>query len=775
MKLNTQIRLVSIILIIAISGFAIGYQKIDANNYAELKSNEYLNEIYQGIFELNIITDDYLQTNKKRARVQWERRHASLTNVLLRADTLISNKESKGVINRLRKNLIKSRKIFFSLTVLLGSGENYSSYSVRPIAEQIHKLSLQSSADATYLIKNATTRLYESRHQLLQIEISLILVFILFVVLVVVWVGRSLIMPLIKLRKQAIHIAEGDYGYQVEVSGNNEVSDLANSINQLSHEIKNKIESLVNQADILSREKLISESAFEKLKQTENKYKKIHNTALDAIVTIDNQGVIQSINPSVSRIFGYSEEELIDKNVTKLMPNDIADMHQGYIDHYIETGEAKIIGIGREIQGVHKTGKKIPLFLNIIEFDLDGEAYFCGMLRDLSAEKEVEEARLRRSQKMDALGKLTGGVAHDYNNMLGVVMGYTEMLMENLKDQPKLYRYANEVYTAADRGVKLTGKLLEFSRHKPSERGEITNINDLINSSHDMLKTTLTARIDILLDLNDELWNVEVNRSDFENALLNLCINSMHAIEGNGTIRITTNNSILDDELSDSLDLSSGEYVMLAVQDDGCGMDIETQSHALEPFYTTKNTKGTGLGLSQVYGFTQRTNGTIKIYSEIGLGTRVIVYLPRFIDVSETILHEFVPEIEHDDKNEHLKGKGYILVVDDEEALCELAKHHLENNGYVVYIATSGEDALTILENNEIDLLLSDVVMPKMDGYKLADSVTNLYPNIIIQLVSGFNDQNIININRPYASNIITKPYSYSELSKRVYTLLNDG
>ena len=309
MKLNTQIRLVSIILIISIIGFGIGYQKIDSKNYAELKSNEYLNEIYQGIFELNIITDDYLKSNKTRARVQWERRHASLTNILLRADTLISNKESKDLINQLRKNLIKSRQLFFSLTVLLGKGEIYSSRSVRPISEQINKLSLQSSADATYLIKKATARLYESRNYLLQIEISLMLVFILFVIMVVVWVGRSLIAPLTKLREQTIRITEGDYGYQVKASGHNEVSDLANSINQLSREIGHKIKSLVDQSESLKQEKLISESAFEKIKQTENRYTKIHNTALDAIVTINKLGVIKSINPSVTRLFGYSEEE----------------------------------------------------------------------------------------------------------------------------------------------------------------------------------------------------------------------------------------------------------------------------------------------------------------------------------------------------------------------------------------------------------------------------------------------------------------------------------
>ena len=294
----------------------------------------------------------------------------------------------------------------------------------------------------------------------------------------------------------------------------------------------------------------------------------------------------------------------------------------------------------------------------------------------------VQEEQLRRSHKMDALGKLTGGVAHDYNNMLGIVLGYTEILQLKLDDEECL-KYVDQIQKAGERGRKLTEKLMTFSRYQNAESTEL-NLNSELIEQKNLLEQTLTARIQLTLDLENELWLVKLDKGDFNDAIINMVINASHAIENNGELVIKTSNQHLNFKHANALELAEGDYVSLSIKDSGKGMDSDTINRIFDPFFSTKGAKGTGLGMSQVYGFVQRSKGNIVVKSEVGAGTEFILYFPR-------CNAEMASVKENSSKRLTVNGNGTILVVDDEEPLCELACEILTAANYDVLSASSAE------------------------------------------------------------------------------------
>lgn len=399
--------------------------------------------------------------------------------------------------------------------------------------------------------------------------------------------------------------------------------------------------------------------------------------------------------------------------------------------------------------------------------DHDGQVIrIAGVAEDITEQVNMEET-LRRTQKMDALGKLTGGIAHDYNNMLSIILGYTELLKGQIKDQPKLIKYIDTIHNAGERGTTLTRKLLAFSRKNTSD-ADTLNINTLLQDKQHMLDKTLTARINLTLDLEDKLWPVWLDSGDLEDAIVNLSINAMHAIDGNGQLTIQTRNISIDDADARIFQVSPGDYVQLSVIDTGRGMNEATKEKIFEPFFSTKGNEGTGLGLSQVYGFVQRSAGAIKLYSEPDLGTRMMLYFPRY---HETKNNE---KLKVKNSESDFRGHENILVVDDEQALLELTRDILESQGYQVICAKNAKQALDTLKQQSIDLVLSDIIMPEMDGYQLAAKVQEKYPEIKIQLVSGFSDDRHINmVNDELYDNLIYKPYQSHTLLKRIRDLLD--
>ena len=267
----------------------------------------------------------------------------------------------------------------------------------------------------------------------------------------------------------------------------------------------------------------------------ENDLRNILNGMVDGVITINDKGNILSFNKSAETIFGYKPEDVIGQNVSMLMPDPDSRHHDGYLDNFVATGDAQIIGIGRNVTALRKNGEQFPMRLSVIEYPakIDGERWFIGSCLDITLQQQQED-QLKRSLKMEALGKLTGGISHDYNNMLGVILGYSDLLADHFKDDPEHLDYVDQIRRAAQRGSDLTQRLLSFSRNRPTKTTMVI-INDVLNEDRKMLAKTLTAQIELSMKLNDDLWPVLVDKSCLEDAILNMSINAMHAMpEGGG-------------------------------------------------------------------------------------------------------------------------------------------------------------------------------------------------------------------------------------------------
>jgi two-component system CheB/CheR fusion protein len=495
----------------------------------------------------------------------------------------------------------------------------------------------------------------------------------------------------------------------------------------------------------------------------------ILDAAPEAIVTINEHGIIGSFSPAAEVIFGYSAAEIIGQNVSVLMPEPDRGRHDGYIARYLKTRKKRIIGKGREMDGLRKNNTIVPIRLLVSELDLDGEQHFLGLLQDLTEDK-VRRAQLQQAQKMEAVGQLTGGIAHDFNNLLTVVIGNLELLDMRNKDA-RSKRLLDEALEASNVGASLTNQLLSFSRSQALSP-EAVALNDLVETMQPILKRSLGESIRIDVRLSDDLDQTMADPGQIESAILNLAINARDAMQSGGTLTIETRNAFLDaDYASAHVDVTPGAYVALSVTDTGTGMEPEVLEKAFEPFFSTKEPgQGSGLGLSMIYGFAKQSGGHLVIDSEVGRGTTVNLFLPS---VGERPASEETVEAAETNP----RGAEKILVVEDEPMLRRLTVTRLEQLGYHVRAASDGPEAIRILkEHKEIDLVLSDIVMPGgMSGFDVADQALQLNPGLKIILSTEYAKSADAENGGPDRSKymILRKPYRLRDMSKALRDLLD--
>lgn len=392
-------------------------------------------------------------------------------------------------------------------------------------------------------------------------------------------------------------------------------------------------------------------------------------------------------------------------------------------------------------------------------------------LRDQARLKEAEE-QLRQSQKMEAVGQLTGGIAHDFNNMLAVVSGSLELLNRRASmDDARSKNLIASSLEASRRASNLTQRLLAFSRQQPL-KPEVIDANRVVSGMSDLFRHSLGAAIQLETVLAGGLWRVHIDQNQFENVLLNLAVNARDAMPGGGRLTIETQNAHLDQRyVAKELGIAPGHYVMVAITDTGTGMPPDVIAKAFDPFFTTKEVgKGTGLGLSQVYGYVKQSGGHIKIYSEVGQGTTVKIYLPRYTgdmgENAEEYGQDFVPTSE---------DRELILVVDDEDLVRQFSAAALSDLGYRVLEANSAKAALELLmERPDIDLLFTDIVMPEMDGRRLADTAVERRPGLPVIYTTGYTRNAIVhNGVLDTGVELIGKPFTLEELATRVREVLD--
>ncbi|MFP4476006.1 MAG: PAS domain S-box protein [Desulfatibacillaceae bacterium] len=397
----------------------------------------------------------------------------------------------------------------------------------------------------------------------------------------------------------------------------------------------------------------------------------------------------------------------------------------------------------------------------------DGRRAALSMAVDVT-ERITREEQLRQAQKMEAIGRLAGGVAHDFNNMLNVILGYAEMALQNLEPGTPLHDDLSEIDKAAQRSTSLVHQLLAFSR-KQLVQPRPVNLNEVVENQKKMLDRLIGEDISVEFIPGKDLWDVKIDPSQMDQVIANLAVNARDAVDGVGSVTIETKNMVLDESYSTAhLYSTPGEYVMLAFSDSGCGMDEKTMAQVFEPFYTTKRIgEGTGLGLSMVYGIVKQNDGVINVYSEPGMGTTFRIYLPRFTGATETV--------EQEAPVKDSKGTETILVVEDQPQVLKLTKNILVRAGYRVLAMGGPEAALEQVEmySKSIDLVLTDVVMPDMNGKDLVKKLESVRPGIRALFMSGYTE-NVIAKHGVLDDgiNFLPKPFTAAALTAKVREVL---
>jgi len=617
----------------------------------------------------------------------------------------------------------------------------------------------------------------------------------------------------------------------------------------------------------------------------------ILDAAVDGIVLIDERGTIEVFNTAAQRMFGYAEDAVRGRNVRMLMPSPDRDRHDEYLRAYLRTGEARIIGIGREVEGRRKDGSTFPLHLAVSEVpgerrrftgilrdisarklaeqelhesrrtlatlisNIPGLAYRCrgdrertmefvsrgcleltghtpvdlvrnarvsfgslihpddldyvleeirsavaerlpfrlqyristasgdqkwvweqgcgvfgeagelealeGLITDTTERKQLEEEFLQ-AQKMEAIGRLAGGIAHDFNNLLTGIISGCRIAEDLIEGNTEAANVLGQIRREARRGAGMTRQLLDFSRKRPIQRQEL-NLNDIVAESEEMLRKLLDEDVELVVELDPFESRIVADPGQMEQMLMNLSVNARDAMPDGGTLSLRVSSFSAPESRPG---LPSGEYVLLSVADDGCGMDDRTRARIFEPFFTTKGVgKGTGLGLSTVFGMVQEFGGFIDVESRVGQGSVFQLYFPRV----EGTARDAAPDPQRAPPAG--SGSGTILVVEDEPLVRAGIRHFLRSLGYRVLDAKDPKVALRMCREHagEIDVLLTDIVMPGMSGTSLAREVQAMRPAVRVLYMSAYSDEALVEQGRVESGvAVLEKPFEESELARRI-------
>ncbi|MBI9084114.1 MAG: PAS domain S-box protein [Desulfobacterales bacterium] len=523
-----------------------------------------------------------------------------------------------------------------------------------------------------------------------------------------------------------------------------------------------------NIRDITERKK-----AEKSLHESEERYRTFFEKGPDGVVVLNPETAqIIEFNDQACRQLGFSREEFAQLRVPDIEVMETAKETQERIRSVFETGCHDFETLHRtkqgEIRHVHVTAQVIET--------TGSNVYHC-ICRDITERKQTEdekeklESQLFQAQKMESVGRLAGGVAHDYNNMLSVILGYAELALAKMNPGDPLRDYLLEILNAAMRSADITRQLLTFAR-KQAIAPQVLDLNENVGATLKMLQQLIGEDIDLNWHPRTNLWPVKMDPSQLDQILANLCVNARDAIAGVGKVTIETDKISFDKAYcKDHAGFVPGEYVLLAVSDDGFGMDKETRANLFEPFFTTKELgHGTGLGLATIYGIVKQNDGFINVYSEPGKGTTFRIYLPRHAGGAEEVKTEITAEIP--------KGHGEtVLIVEDEASILTLSHRILDSLGYKVLTARSPGEAMALAAEHadSIHLLLTDVVMPEMNGRDLSARLLARYPDIKTLFMSGYTSDVIAHRGvLDEGVNFVQKPFSKKDLATKVRAALDE-
>jgi len=513
--------------------------------------------------------------------------------------------------------------------------------------------------------------------------------------------------------------------------------------------------------------------AERQLRESEVKFRSVIQSAQDAIIVADGQGTILSWNRAARAIFGYEDQEAFGRSLCLLMPERYREAHLMGLRRFLATGESYIMGQTVEFPGLRKDGAEFPAEISLATWDTEDGRYFSGILRDISERKQVEafisrkEERLQHSQKMDVLGRFAAEVAHDFNHLLFVIMGSAQLILKQMAPENPSVNKLTEIQKAVERGQALTQRLLNYSHSQPTQRRRVS-LNAVIVELTPLLERLVGKNIHIVTNLFAGLGDVEADARQIEQVLMNLVINARDAMPHGGTLTLQTTSvegAVGEREKA----AKPGSYARLAVSDTGIGMAPEVQARCFTPFFTTKEAgQGTGLGLSIVQSIVQQSGGVVGVQSRRGEGTTFLIDLPLIDSASAKEISAPKPA---------RQGPRTVLVVDDSLDSRALTKTFLRQDGYTVLEAPSGEAALTLAANHPepIDLLVTDIMMPEMNGRELALRLISQRPDMKVLYTSALGEQAMATYGVAGPEMIfLQKPFLPEALSAKVQLLLQE-
>ena len=508
------------------------------------------------------------------------------------------------------------------------------------------------------------------------------------------------------------------------------------------------------------------------LSQSEERYREYFENAKDAIYVHDLNGRYIMVNKAGEELIGYTLDEILQLRISDVVPRKYLDEIHTRLKRKLADHSLTIY----EIEAIRKDGSRVPIevssrlvYENGVPVAVQGSARDITERKRAEAELRASQIQLQQSQKLEAIGQLAGGVAHDFNNMLTAIIGYTDLSLRRVGMENSIRRNLEETKKAAERAASLVRQLLAFSRKQILEP-KVLDLNDVVKDMQKMLTRLIGEDVRLATRLEPDLGSVKADPCQVEQIIVNLVVNARDAMPRGGRVTIETANTTLDERaVLKHVSVKPGAYVMLSVSDTGSGMDQETQQRIFEPFFTTKETgKGTGLGLSTVYGIVKQSGGNIWVYSEPGMGTVFKVYLPRIDDATAVTVEKQETIV--------LRGSETILLIEDEEVVRGLTKKILMQAGYNVLDAKGGEEAIRMCRAypGPIDLLLTDVVMPEISGKEVADRLVELRRGIRVLFMSGYTDEAIVQHGVLDASvEFLQKPFTWIGLTRKVRDVLN--
>jgi len=564
--------------------------------------------------------------------------------------------------------------------------------------------------------------------------------------IVTVWLYREVTLPLSHLARSIRADATLGQPSPVSVTGPKEIVDLAEDINRLIGTVAVQLADR-ERAEVRARATL--------------------DASLDAMVSMDEYGDIVEWNRQAEITFGWGRAEVIGKPLSGLIiPEKYRLRHSEGLVEYLRTGVGPVLNRSVELEALAKDGREFPVELSIVPMHTATGQMFSASIRDLSERRDHEsaqatlEGQLRQAQRLETVGQLAGGLAHDFNNLLAVILNYAEFVSDQLPEG-EMRQDVEEIQRAAMRGADLTRQLLIFARRELN-RPELLNVNDVVSGVEKVLRRTLGEHVEFVKTLALDLPAVRADPGQLEQIFLNLALNSRDAMPGGGRLLVETAVVDLDATYVEAHPGASiGRFVRLTVSDSGVGMTPEVATRAFEPFFTTKPTgQGTGLGLATVYGIVTQAGGSIRIYSEAGLGTLIAIHLPA---VDAKVTQRTQPAAATP-----AKGSGEtVLVVEDEAPVLFAAIRILSANDYTVFGESKPADALALMADPErrIDVLLTDIVMPTMSGVELSDRARQLRPELKVLYMSGYSSEMISRQGAlKIGSSLLQKPFTRAGL-----------